>query len=142
MHDQIWVVWIIGLEMDGIVVFPVHARVHHEDRGFHESAFAGFECHRTDGQFGGSASLQDFDVWLSFESKQAVAAVGDLDLELPALSELDISVVNGGLISGDSRRPIDFTSRISLDGNLLDMVCTDRKPDDCCETRYLTWEIR
>jgi hypothetical protein len=49
MDDQIGVGWIIGLQMDRIVVLPIHARVHHEDTGFYCGAFTGLDYHRTDG---------------------------------------------------------------------------------------------
>ncbi len=49
MNDEIGVGWIIGLEMDGIVVLSIHPRVHHEHTRFNCSAFTGLESHRTDG---------------------------------------------------------------------------------------------
>jgi hypothetical protein len=45
----------------------IHTFMHHEHTGFNCGAFARLEYHRTDGEFGRSASLQDFDVWLFLE---------------------------------------------------------------------------
>ena len=49
MNDEIGIGWIIGFEMNGIVMRTIHAWVHHEDAGFNLSAFTGLEYHRTDG---------------------------------------------------------------------------------------------
>ena len=49
MDDKIRVGWIIGLQMHGIIVLPIHAWMHHEDSGFNCGAFTGLEYHRTDG---------------------------------------------------------------------------------------------
>ncbi len=49
MNDQIGIGWIIRLEMHGIVMRTIHARMHHKDTGFNCSAFTGLEYHRTDG---------------------------------------------------------------------------------------------
>jgi hypothetical protein len=59
----------------------IHAFVHHENSGFDRGAFTGFECHRTDGQFGRSAPLQYFDVGLFREAERARPGIGHLDLE-------------------------------------------------------------
>ena len=49
MHDQIGVLWSIGLEMNCIIVGSIHAFMHHKDTGFNRCSFAGLEYHRTDG---------------------------------------------------------------------------------------------
>jgi hypothetical protein len=98
--------------MNGIVVFPVHAGVHHENRGFNVSAFAGFECHRTDGQIRRSAPLQYFDIWFLLKAQEPITAVRDFDFELPVLTEFDITVVNGWLVHQDLWRPVPTTAFI------------------------------
>ncbi|MHB8777171.1 MAG: hypothetical protein ACYC6R_05335 [Anaerolineales bacterium] len=54
------------------IMRTVHAFVHHEDAGFNERAFARLDDHRTDGQFGRSASLQYLDVRYSFETQYPI----------------------------------------------------------------------
>ena len=49
MNDEIGIGWIIGFEMNSIVMRSIHTRVHHEDAGFNFSALTGLEYHRTDG---------------------------------------------------------------------------------------------
>ncbi len=49
MHDLISVLWIIGLEMNCIIVGSIHAGMHHKDTGFNCGAFTRLEYHRTDG---------------------------------------------------------------------------------------------
>jgi hypothetical protein len=81
MHYKVGSFGVICIEMDGVIVLSIHARVHHKNTGFNDGAFAGFEDHRTDGQIGGSASLQDFDVWILFETQRTSTGVGHFDLE-------------------------------------------------------------
>jgi hypothetical protein len=65
--------------MNPKIMRTVHAFVHHEDTGFNNRAFTGFEYHRTDGKLRRSASLQYFNVWFFFEAQYAVACVGDFN---------------------------------------------------------------
>jgi hypothetical protein len=105
MHDQIGIVWVIRYEMQRIIVLSVHAGVHHEDAGFDGCAFAGLEDHRTDGQFGRSAALQDLDMGLLLEAQRAIAGVGDFDREGFIVSKLDIAVVDFLLVHRDLGSP-------------------------------------
>jgi hypothetical protein len=89
--------------MHGVIVWAIHAGVHHEDSGLDRSAFAGIEDHRTDGQIRRSAPLQDFDVWFLLEAQHSVASVGDFDGELPIVAKLDITVVEFLLVDHDLR---------------------------------------
>lgn len=81
MDHQVRIPGIICLEMDRVIVFAVHPRMHHEDAGFNGRALAGFEDHRTDGQIGGSASLQNLDIWILIETQQSITGVCNIELE-------------------------------------------------------------
>lgn len=105
MHNQVGIFWVICYEMHRIIVFSVHAWVHHEDAGCDVRALAGLEDHRTDGQLGRSASLQNFDIRLLFEAQPAVAVVGDFDPERSVLAKFDIPVVDVLLVNSDPGRP-------------------------------------
>jgi hypothetical protein len=81
MHNQIGGFGVVSHEMNGIIMLSVHAGVHHEDAGFYGCTFTGFEDHRTDSQFRRSAPLQNFDIRFLFETNDAIAGVGNCDLE-------------------------------------------------------------
>jgi hypothetical protein len=105
MHNQIWICWVIRHEMHSIIMLSIHAGVHHEDAGFDGSAFAGPEDHRTDGQLGRSASLQNFDAWLPFEAQYTIAGVGDFDREGFVVAKLDVAIVDFLLVHNDPGSP-------------------------------------
>ena len=104
MHNQISVGWIIGLEMNGIVMRSIHPFMHHEDTGFNCGGLTGLKYHRTDGQFGRSASLQYFNVRLFLEPQRTVTRIGDLKGELAILAKSHKSIVDLVLIHFDGRR--------------------------------------
>ncbi len=68
MYNEVRILGIIGLQVHGIIMRTIHAGMHHEDARFNRGAFTRIECHRTDGQIRGSASLQDFDIRLLLET--------------------------------------------------------------------------
>src|SRR6266508_998967 len=49
IHNQIMVLCIVGLEMHCIIMWSIHAGVHHKDTGFNCRAFARLEYHLPDG---------------------------------------------------------------------------------------------
>jgi hypothetical protein len=65
--------------MHSIIVWSVHAFVHHEYTGLDCGAFTRLEYHRTDGQLRRSAPLQYFNVGIFFEAQSPVTGVGDFD---------------------------------------------------------------
>ena len=100
IYNQVGVVRVIRDQMHSEIVRPIHAFMHHEHSRLYYCAFTGLQYHRTDGQFGRSAPLQDFDVGLLFEAQRTVTGICDLDGELPGLTELHVSIVNPFLIHG------------------------------------------
>jgi hypothetical protein len=106
MHYEVRVLGIIGLQVHGIVVLAIHARMHHKNAGFNIGAFTWLKDHRTDGQFGRSAPLQDFDIRFVLETKNASPAVGDLDLEGLVVAKGHIAVVDLLRVCGDLGRAV------------------------------------
>jgi len=90
--------------MHAIVVRSIHTFVHHEDTGFNCGGFTRLEYHGTDGQFGRSAALQYFNVWLFLEPQRTITRIRDLELELAVLTELHKSIVDLVLIYFEGRR--------------------------------------
>ncbi len=101
VHNQIWILSIVRLQMHRKVMRTIHTFVHHENAGLDRSAFAGLENHRTDGQIGRSASLQYFNVGLVFEAQRTRACVGDLDGKGFVHAKLHITKINLLLIDGN-----------------------------------------
>jgi hypothetical protein len=101
MNNQICVPGIIGHKVNRVFMLAVHARMHHKDAGFYGCAFAGFEDHRTDGQIGRSASLQDFDIRILFKTQRPIAGVGNIYFKLFVIPEWDIAIVDLCLVNGD-----------------------------------------
>src|SRR5215217_5417283 len=100
MDNKIRVGRVVGLQMYGIVVWTIHARMHHENTGFNSCALTRLEYHRTDGQVGRSAPLQYFNVRFFLELQGTLPVVGDGEGELTVFTELNITVINFGLIHG------------------------------------------
>ena len=103
MDDKIRVGGVVGLEMYGIVVGTIHARMHHEDTRFNCCALTRLEYHRTDGQVGRSAPLQYFNVRFFLELQGALPFIGDGEGELTVFAELHITVIDFGLVYGKCR---------------------------------------
>lgn len=81
MHNEVGVLGIVCHEMHGEIVRAIHAAVHYEVAGGDRRAFSGFEDHRTDGQIGRSATLQDLDIRPLGETQFGAADIGHLEIE-------------------------------------------------------------
>ena len=79
VHNQIGSLRIIRKEVDGKIVWPSHALGHREVLRAHGRTLTRIEGHRTDGQFGRSTALQNFNVRLLLETQDAIAFIGDDD---------------------------------------------------------------
>ena len=88
----------------------VHAFMHHKDTRLNDCALTGFEYHRTDGQFGRSASLDDFDIRLLLEPQCAIARVGDFDRKRFIDAKLHIAIIDLLLIHHDGGRATSVTA--------------------------------
>ena len=104
MNYQIRILWVIDLEMHSIIMPTVHTGMHHENAGINGCTFAGFECHRTDGQFGRSAPLQNFDDGFLFETQHAITIVGDFNREGFIVAKRNIAIVDFLRVNSDHRR--------------------------------------
>jgi hypothetical protein len=78
--------------------------VHHKHTGFDDRAFAGLEYHRTDGQFGRSAPLDNFDIRFFFEAQGTRTRVGDLDLKGQTGAKVLVAIIDFLLIHCDGWR--------------------------------------
>ena len=68
MDHEIGIVRIVCFQVNSIIMLAIHPWMHHENTGFDCGGLTGLEYHRSDGQVGRSAPLQNFDVRIFFES--------------------------------------------------------------------------
>jgi hypothetical protein len=85
--------------MNAKIVRTVHTCMHHKDTGFNRCTFTGLEDHRTDGQVGRSAALQDFDIWFFLEAQQAITSIGDFDGKGFVDTKMHVAVINFFLVN-------------------------------------------
>src|SRR5512143_3822586 len=104
MNNHVGILRIIGLEMDCKVMRSIHTLMHHEIRGFHIGTTARLESHRADGQVGLTTSLQHLYIRGLLEPQDATAIVGDFDLEISVLAQLDVTKINLLLVYSDRGR--------------------------------------